>query len=234
MPDFCVILVEPKYSGNIGSVARCMKNFGISELYLVNPCKLDDSTYMMAMHAKDIIDKAKIFSNLDEALDNVDLAVATSSVIEEHRKACLRKAHTLKEFVGEIRDFNGRVGLIFGREDYGLYNDEIKKCDMLVNIPTSKEYPSLNLSHAVGIVLYELFSYRFDRRFRDRNIGTVEKNKAIEFFNQIMDLIEYPNHKREKAEITFRRALGRAKLTELEYHTLMGIMSEIIEKLRSR
>ena len=230
----CVILVEPKYSGNVGSVARCMKNFGVSELYLVNPCKLDDPAYVMAMHAKDILDRAKIFPSFDEALESVDLAVATTSVIEEHRKACLRKAYTLKEFVEEMKDFNGKVGLFFGREDYGLYNEEIKKCDILVNIPTSKEYPSLNLSHAVGIVLYELFSYRFDRRVKDRNVGVTEKKKMVEFLNQVLDLINYPTHKREKAEITFRRALGRAKLTELEYHTMMGIMSEIIEKLRSR
>jgi len=234
MPEFCVVLVEPKYSGNIGSVARCMKNFGVYELYLVKPCEIDDSAYMMAMHAKDILDKSKIFPSLDEALDNVDLAVATSSVIEEHRKACLRKAYTLKEFVREIKNFDGKVGLVFGREDYGLYNDEIKKCDILVTIPTSTEYPSLNLSHAVGITLYELSSYKFDRRVKDRNIGTVEKSKAMEFFDQILDLIEYPTHKKEKAEITFRRALGRAKLTELEYHTLMGIMSKIIERLRIR
>ncbi|RLF53875.1 MAG: RNA methyltransferase [Thermoplasmata archaeon] len=232
MPSFCVVLVEPKYSGNIGSVARCMKNFGVKDLIMVNPCEIDDTAYMMAMHARDILENSRIFPDLESALNEIDLAVATTSVIEEHRKACLRKAYTLKEFVEDVRDFGGRVGLIFGREDYGLYNHEIKECDILLTIPTSKEYPSLNLSHAVGIVLYELFSSKFDRRVRDRNIGTVEKRKMMETLRDILDHLEYPDHKRGKAEITLRRVIGRAKLTELEYHLLMGILGMIKERIR--
>jgi len=232
MPSFCVVLVEPKYGGNIGSVARCMKNFGVNDLIMVNPCEIDDTAYMMAMHARDILENSKIFPDLESALNEIDLAVATTSVIEEHRKACLRKAYTLREFVEDVRDFGGRVGLIFGREDYGLYNHEIKECDILLTIPTSKEYPSLNLSHAVGIVLYELFSSKFDRRVRDRNIGTVEKRKMMETLREILDHLEYPDHKREKAEITLRRVIGRAKLTELEYHLLMGILGMIKERIR--
>ena len=232
MPSFCVVLVEPKYGGNIGSVARCMKNFGVKDLIMVNPCEIDDTAYMMAMHARDILENSRIFPDLESALNEIDLAVATTSVIEEHRKACLRKAYTLREFVEDVRDFGGRVGLIFGREDYGLYNHEIKECDILLTIPTSKEYPSLNLSHAVGIVLYELFSSKFDRRVRDRNIGTVEKRKMMETLREILDHLEYPDHKREKAEITLRRVIGRAKLTELEYHLLMGILGMIKERIR--
>ena len=232
MPSFCVVLVEPKYSGNIGSVARCMKNFGVKDLIMVNPCEIDDTAYMMAMHARDILENSRIFPDLESALNEIDLAVATTSVIEEHRKACLRKAYTLREFVEDVRDFGGRVGLIFGREDYGLYNHEIKECDILLTIPTSKEYPSLNLSHAVGIVLYELFSSKFDRRVRDRNIGTVEKRKMMETLREILDHLEYPDHKRGKAEITLRRVIGRAKLTELEYHLLMGILGMIKERIR--
>lgn len=234
MLEFCIVLVEPKYSGNIGSVARCMKNFGVSELYLVNPCELDDTAYMMAVHAGDILDRAKIFSRFEDAIRDLDLAVATTSVIEEHRKACLRKAYTPKELLEIIKGFNGKVGIVFGREDYGLYNEEIKECDLLLTIPTSKEYPSMNLSHAVAVVLYELFSCRFDRRIKDRNIGVVEKEKFMEVFDKVLELIDYPDHKKEKARITFRRALGRARLTELEYHTLMGIVNGIIEKLRSK
>lgn len=232
MPSFCVVLVEPKYSGNIGSVARCMKNFGVKDLIMVNPCEIDDTAYMMAMHARDILENSRIFPDLESALNEIDLAVATTSVIEEHRKACLRKAYTLREFVEDVRDFGGKVGLIFGREDYGLYNHEIKECDILLTIPTSKEYPSLNLSHAVGIVLYELFSSKFDRRVRDRNIGTVEKRKMMETLRDILDHLEYPDHKRGKAEITLRRVIGRAKLTELEYHLLMGILGMIKERIR--
>ncbi|HEC87103.1 MAG TPA: RNA methyltransferase, partial [Thermoplasmatales archaeon] len=67
MTEYCVVLVEPKYSGNIGAVARCMKNFDVSSLYLINPCKIDDEARARAMHAQEILDNAKIFDTFEEA-----------------------------------------------------------------------------------------------------------------------------------------------------------------------
>ena len=229
-----MILVEPRYSGNIGLVARCMKNFGIEDLYLVKPCAIDDDARRRAVHAQEIIDNARIFNSFEEALREIDYAVATSSITVENEKAFLRKAISLREFVNEIKDFKGKVGLIFGREDYGLFNHEIAECDALVTIPTSERYRSLSLSHAVAIFLYEIFASGYSEERKERNIGYTEKKTMYRYFEEILDLIEYPSHKLERMKVVFRRVMGRAKLTIWEYHTLMGVMSEIVRRLKSR
>ena len=229
-----MILVEPRYSGNIGLVARCMKNFGIKDLYLVKPCAIDDDARRRAVHAQEIVDNARIFDSFEEALKEIDYAVATSSITVENEKAFLRKAISLREFVNEIKDFKGKVGLIFGREDYGLFNHEIAECDALVTIPTSERYRSLSLSHAVAIFLYEIFASGYSEERKERNIGYTEKKTMYRYFEEILDLIEYPSHKLERMKVVFRRVMGRAKLTIWEYHTLMGVMSEIVRRLKSR
>ena len=229
-----MILVEPRYSGNIGLVARCMKNFGIKDLYLVKPCVINDDARRRAVHAQEIIDNVKTFNSFEEALKEIDYAVATSSITVENEKAFLRKAISLREFVNEIKDLKGKVGLIFGREDYGLFNHEIAECDALVTIPTSDRYRSLSLSHAVAIFLYEIFASSYSEERKERNIGYTEKKTMYRYFEEILDLIEYPSHKLERMKVVFRRVIGRAKLTIWEYHTLMGVMSEIVRRLKSR
>ncbi|RLF62628.1 MAG: RNA methyltransferase, partial [Thermoplasmata archaeon] len=155
--EFFVVLVEPKYSGNVGAVARVMMNFDFSNLYLVNPCELDKDCFSRAMHASSIIENAKIFDSFEKAIKDLDFLVATSSVATDSEKKHLRKAILVEDFSKKILEVDGRIGLIFGREDFGLYNSEIEKCDLLVKIPTSEKYPSLNLSHAVCITLYNLY-----------------------------------------------------------------------------
>ena len=231
--EYCIVLVEPKYSGNIGAVARCMKNFDVSSLYLINPCKIDDEARARAMHAQEILDNAKIFDTFEEARKELDYCVATSSIVGGTEKKYLRYAVTLKEFVNQIEDFDGRVGIIFGREDYGLYNEEIAACDAFITIPTSDRYRSLNLSHAVAIVLYDLFLVRDKSpEKRVKRMGRIETEKMNNSLAEILELINYPSHKLERTKILLRRLIGRAKPSIWEYHTIMGILSETIKRLK--
>jgi TrmH family RNA methyltransferase len=229
--DFYVILVEPKFGGNIGAVARTMMNFDFDKLYLINPCKIDDECYARAMHASKIIDEAKIFSSFEEGIKNIDYLVATSSIETKTDKRHLRNPVILKDFVERVFDTEGKVGLVFGREDYGLYNKEIAACDTMLRIPSSDEYLSLNLSHAVSIVLYSIYVKRAFTPRERRHIGKVEKVKLYEFFSDLLGEINYPKHKRENTEIMFRRIMGRAMPSTWEYHTLMGVISRTLEKI---
>jgi len=229
---FYVVLVEPKYNGNIGAVARTMMNFDVENLYLVNPCELDDVCYARAMHASRILDNAKIFSSFKEAIKDLDYLVATSSVESKTDKKHLRNPVLLEDFAEKVFDVNGNVGLVFGREDYGLFNKEIAACDIMVKIPTSENYPSLNLSHAVTIVLYSLYLKKAFIRKRRREIGPVEKEKLYEFFSQLLDDIGYPDHKKDHTKIMFRRMMGRAIPSTWEYHTLMGVFSRTHGKIK--
>ncbi|MCD6481600.1 MAG: RNA methyltransferase [Thermoplasmata archaeon] len=227
--DAFIILVEPKYPGNTGSVARVMKNFGFSNLILVNPAfSIDeDECRKYAMHAQDVLDNALILSSFEELVDSIDYLVGTTSIESRNDRHHLRKVMMVKDFAREIYKMDGRIGIAFGREDYGLLNSEIEKCDLLVKIPTSDVYPSMNLSHAVAVLLYEIFSSRYEPEERILASG-MEKEKMYEFFDALLDAINYPEYKKENTRILFRRVMGRSMLSRWEYHTLMGVFKKAI------
>jgi len=231
-PIFYIVLVEPKNSGNIGAVARAMMNFDVDKLYLINPCELDNICYARAMHATKILDDAKTFSCFEDAVKNLDYLVATSSIESKTDKRHLRNPLFLEDFTKKVSEVEGKIGLVFGREDYGLFNKEIAACDIMLKIPTSESYPSLNLSHAVTIVLYSLYLKKAYIPKRRRPMGSLEKKKLYEFFDQILDDIDYPPHKKEHTKIMFKRIMGRAMPSKWEYHTLMGVLSKSLGKIK--
>jgi len=228
--EIIVILVEPKYAGNAGAVARLMKNFGFKKLWLVSPkfSLTHEDCIKYAMHAYDIIENAEVFESFDEVVEKVDYMVGTSSIESRNDKQHLRKAIDARKFAQEIKKLDGKIGIAFGREDYGLFNEEIKKCDLLVKIPTSREYATMNLSHSVAIILYELFYSPMQPNVE--LASGMEKEKLYEFLSILLDVINYPDYKKEKAMILLRRIVGRAMISKWEFHTLMGIIRKIIEK----
>lgn len=232
IPEFYVVLVEPKYGGNVGAVARTMMNFDFERLYLVNPCKFDDECFARAMHAQKILENAKMFSSFNDAVKKLDYLVATSSIESQSDKRHLRNAVLLEDFSTKIFEVDGKIGLVFGREDYGLYNEEIAACDIMVKIPTSESYPSLNLSHAVSLVLYSLYIQKKLISKKRRTLGKIEKEKLQDFFSNLLDEINYPAHKKENTKIMFRRIMGRAMPSKWEFHTLMGVFSKTLEKVK--
>ncbi|MEF8848647.1 MAG: TrmH family RNA methyltransferase, partial [Candidatus Thermoplasmatota archaeon] len=141
--NFYVIVAEPKFGGNVGAIARVMANFGFKNLILFNPCDLDDECYSRAKHAFSLIDEAKIFDSFEDAISDMDYLVATSSISYSSDKKHLRNPIYLEDFSERLLEIKGKIGLVFGREDYGLYNHEIAKCDVMVRIPSSEEYPTL-------------------------------------------------------------------------------------------
>ena len=205
-------------------------NFDFKHLYLVNPTELDDECYKRAVHADKILDEAKIFSSFNEAVEEIDYIVSTSSIDSKSDKKHLRKPIELDEFNNTINGIDGRIGLLFGREDYGLFNEEIAKSDVMIKIPSSETYPTLNLSHSVGIVLYSIFNNNYSKKNK-RKIGRIEKEKLSEYINLLLDEIGYPEHKKEKTKIMIKRILGRSLPSKWEYHTLMGILSKTLENL---
>lgn len=209
-----------------------MANFDFKNLYLVNPCELNDECYIRAMHAGNILDKAKIFSSFQEAVKNMDYLVATSSIESINDKRHLRNAISIVDFSDKTNEINGNIGLVFGREDYGLFNEEIALCDIMIKIPTSEKYTSLNLSHAVGIVLYSLYLKRDILQKEVRTLDKIEKEKLFSFFSEILKEINYPVHKIENTEVMFKRIMGRAMPSKWEYHTLMGVLSKSLEKIK--
>jgi tRNA/rRNA methyltransferase len=153
-----VVLIRPHYAGNLGSTARLMRNFGLTDLVLVDPfARINDpEAVRMATHGLSILTSARTVGTLQEALADCQMALATSALTE----GILRD-----RFFGTPDDLmpglvetlpNGPCALVFGPEPSGMTNEEVCQCHGLLHIPTASEYESLNLSMAVGICLYEL------------------------------------------------------------------------------
>ena len=236
IPNFIVIIVAPKYEGNLGAIARAMKNFGLDSLRLIEACEIGDECYRRSKHAKDIIENAEKYSNFEDALRDIEFVVGTTGLVNTNIKRTIRNPLSVREFVPRVRDIPGNVGLVFGREDYGLYDDELKKCDIVITIPTDSEYRIMNLSHAAAVVFYELYEITKQKYDKRRDIeGTLKKklkaNMAREFENELLyeqfklllDDIDYPDYKKENTAILFRRLIGRAFPTKWDFHTLMGV-----------
>jgi TrmH family RNA methyltransferase len=245
MAKYIVILAEPKYSGNIGSVARCMKNFGLNKLILINPqCKLDSECYQRAMHAQDLLEDAIIVSTLQDAVRNISLLVGTTGIKNINERRHVRNPISVKELV-RIRtraNIDGNIGLLFGREDFGLFNSELLKCDLLVKIPTDVRYPVMNVSHAACIIFYELYVHECTTvQHAQESLSTThepvtraELDRFHDTFYKLLQAIDYPDHKVEGTKILFRRFVGRARLSKWEYHTLMGVLNRATQKCRTR
>ncbi|TLZ49557.1 MAG: RNA methyltransferase [Methanobacteriota archaeon] len=151
-----VVLVEPKYEGNVGAVARAMKNFGVTNLRLVNPCRIGEEARKRAMHSVSILEAAKRYRSYARAISGMDLVVGTSGVDTASEKKFLRIALSPRELGAKLAGLDGDAAIVLGREDYGLFNEELRACDVLVTIPANPEYPILNVAQAAVILLYEL------------------------------------------------------------------------------
>ncbi len=228
--EIYVAFVEPQFTGNIGFLARTMANFGFKNMLLVNPPEFDDDTFRFSKHARYIVENAKIMKNFQELRDFLDFAVATSGVSTKSDKKFNRIALRPWELAERIGNYDGKVGIIFGRENYGLYNEEVEKCDVLVTIPTSREYPIMNITHAAAVILYEIYKKNMD--VEERPVAEpIEIDLLNKRFSEILDKINFPQHKRKNTEVMFRRIIGRAILTKWEYHSMMGVLKRIIYAL---
>jgi len=227
-----IVFVEPESPGNIGFLARTMKNFGLSNLILINPCKLKNEAYYHAMHAKDILRNAQIFDSIESFLDKlkIDFTIGTTGA------ACgsynvQRIAVTPEEFAESLQ-INGNIAILFGREGNGLYNQEISLCDVLVSIPTSDHYPILNISHAAAIIFYELFKKEKNYTFEGlEEASSIEKGYLISDMDDIIESLNLPPHKKKTASIVFRNIIGRAFISGREAHTLKGILRRVKERI---
>jgi len=226
-----IVLVEPKNEGNVGAIARAMKNFAAQDLVLVRPCPLGSEARRRAMHGSDVLEGAKAFQDLEAALEGADLIVGTSGIDTASEKRFARISMTPWDLADRVARLDGTVALLLGREDFGLLDDELLRCDVLVTIPASEAYPILNVSHAAAILLYELGAPRKPRKTPRRASG-LEKERLHAALSDLLEATDYPAHKRTRTKIIFRRLLGRAVPTKWEFHALMGVFQRATKRIR--
>jgi tRNA/rRNA methyltransferase len=231
LPKVRIVLVEPENEGNVGAVARAMRNFEVDDLVLVRACPLGAEARKRAMHGGAILETAKAADTLDDALHGADLVVGTSGIDTTNEKRFARIAIPPRDLATRIAPMQGTLALIFGREDFGLFDGELRRCDLLVTIPASKEYPILNLSHAAAILLYELSAVPPSGRPRREASGS-EKEKLHEALGDLLAATEYPGHKRARTQVMFRRLVGRAVPSTWEFHALMGVFQRATKRIK--
>lgn len=231
MPSVRVVLVSPRNDGNVGAVARSMANFGLRELCMVNPCELTDEAFKRAKHAGDILRSARTVTSFEEALEDASLIVGTSGIVTQGEKHFVRIPMTPRQLAERLVDFEEEMVILFGPEDTGLAQEQLLRCDILVHIPAHEDYPILNLSHAVTVVLYELFESKVSLEV-PRKANGVEKEKLLLFFDELLDAIDYPDFRKEKTKVMFRRLMGRAVPTKWEFYTIMGVLGDAAKKIR--
>lgn len=228
--QFFVVLVEPEIPGNLGFVARVMANFGLESLVIVGGCEITEEARDRAVHAQHILNRAKRVATLNEALAGADFAVGSTAVLSAPDNAVWRNPERLKEAVPVIRGAGQTVALVFGRESRGLLNNELERLDLLVTIPTNDAYPSLNISHAMAVVLYELSDAVREIPQPELAAGA-EKEALLERIDEVQEAAGVIDWRRARNRTMMRRLFSRTQMTKFEFHSLSGILSRSRDKM---
>ncbi len=235
-----VAVVDAATPGNVGTIARAMKNFGFTDLLLVDPPDLDPDgdAYGFAGHAReDILPNATELS-FDQLVESYHTIGCTAVTSENDRSHVRFPYSTPAELADRLPTVEAPTALVFGRERVGLTNEELAQLDECCSIPANPAYPVLNLGQAATVTLYELRSIALDRS----QLPDVERVRAPEVtidrlydqWDALLESINHPAEKHDKTMRMLRRIHGRADLTEQEAHTLLGILRRATERPSDR
>ena len=228
-----VILVEPNGPLNVGSVARLCSNFEVDELRIVSPkCNIYSlEAKKMALKGQKFIDRCKIFDNLEKAIFDCDLVLASCGRLDISKDTFLESSEDIFNWILSFKKITN-LAIIFGREDRGLTNSELLLAHKTFNIPTSQNNPSLNLSHAVSIVLYELNKSSKRNFNKDLEVFNLASSKQIQdSFVEIEEMllgVGYLLKHTSKVKINkFKNFILRANTSVHEMNVLRGIVHQI-------
>jgi|SRR5215212_2170963 tRNA/rRNA methyltransferase len=230
-----VALVEPQYETNVGYVARIMKNFGYNQLYVINPSFDKEKAAIFATHGKDILASSKI-STLDELRRKFDVLVGTTALPAYSRLNIFRNSITVVQLSEIIKDVGVEKDfcIVLGRESSGLNNRECEMCDLIVTIDTKTNYKTMNISHALAILLYEISKslpeliLRDDKKMmttrRSNTFATKQEiDLLINYVKEVATTCGYDEHKQPMLDSAVQRILARAIPTSKEVMLLVSL-----------
>lgn len=227
------VLVNPSHPGNIGSVARIMKNMALEKLFLVNPLQFPHvNATAMASGATDVLENAIITQSLDEAIKNCTLVIGTSARMRKLPQLMVTPQKAAEIIKQESSRKN--IAILFGNEKFGLNNEDLGKCHYHVRIPTVKNFSSLNLAAAAQIIAYELYIHTLSDQGKSllhvrKNFATAEELEGLyEHIKKTMILIGFlnPDHPRRLMP-RMRQIINRSRIDKNELNLLRGIMTAI-------
>jgi tRNA/rRNA methyltransferase len=233
---FGFILIKPQLGENIGACARSMKNFGFTKLHIVSP-KINFPNHKAkatSVGAFDIINKAKVFNETNEAISDFDTVISLSA-----RRRDINKKHiSLNDFVKLVKKKkNSNFGLMFGAEASGLSNEDLSFSNYVLHIPTSPKFKSLNLSHSLTIICYEIFKIFNEKLFEKNrtNIKISSKSKINSLIKHLLKLLEekeffLPKEKKQSMILNINNLIYRLEPNDKELRILASIISSLSKK----
>jgi tRNA/rRNA methyltransferase len=233
---FGFILVKPQIGENIGASARSLKNFGFSNLKIVSPKQTwpNKKAKVTSVGAFDIIKNAKIYRNIPDAISEFNIIFSLSA-----RKRDINKKHiSMEKFLNIIKQKKKlKYGLMFGPEASGLSNEDLSYSNYVLQIPTSKKFKSLNLSHSLTIISYEIFkSLKYKKfNFKKENIRISSKKNINSLINHLKKLLEYknffiPKEKKHSMIENINNLFYRFEPNDKELRVLASIISTLAKK----
>jgi tRNA (cytidine32/uridine32-2'-O)-methyltransferase len=224
-----IVLIDPSHPGNIGSVARAMKNMALTDLVLVRPRSFPHpEADALAAGADDVLRRARIVASVAEAIGDCGFIAGTTS----RPRSYYWEFTTPRDVAGRIGDLSGenRAALLFGSERYGLATEDLNHCNVLVRIPANPEYCSLNLAMSVQLLAYELFLERERPQSRTQLELPLAASSDVEhFYGHLLEVLreidfdDRTGHLMER----LRRLFNRAQLDRNELNILRGILSAV-------
>ena len=232
---FGFILVKPQLGENIGACARSIKNFGFSKLYVVNP-KINFPNHKAkatSVGAFDIINKTKVFNKIEDAINSFNIVISLSA-----RRRDINKKHiSIQEFQNIIKKKNLKIGLMFGPEASGLSNTDLSLSNYVLQIPTSPKFKSLNLSHSLTVVCYEIFKILNEGKIKKNrsNLKISSKSKISSLVSHLINLLEkkdffVPKEKKHSMILNINNLIYRLQPNDKELRILASIISSLSKK----
>ncbi len=233
---FGFILIKPQLGENIGACARSMKNFGFNQLHLVSPkfSFPNHKTKVTSVGAFDIINKAKVFDDIQKAIERFDIIVSFSARMRDINKKNI-SMQDFKDILNKRKQT--RFGLMFGPEASGLSNKDLSFSNYILQIPTTKKFKSLNLSHSVTIICYEIFK-TINKKFFDKNNKNLKissKFKVSALVKHLINLLEkkdffIPKEKKHAMLLNINNLIYRMEPNDKELRILASIISTLSKK----
>ena len=233
---FGFILVKPQLGENIGACARSLKNFGFSKLNIVSPKQSwpNNKAKATSVGAYDVIKRAKIYNNTYDAISEFNIVISLSA-----RKRDINKKHiSINQFLKIIKSKkNTKFGFMFGPEASGLSNDDLSLSNFVLQIPTSKRFKSLNLSHSLTVISYEIFKLINFKKFQKdaKNIKISSKSKISSLVLHLKKLLEkkgffVPTEKKHSMLMNINNLIYRLEPSDKEVRILASIISSLSKK----
>lgn len=228
-----VALIEPQYHINVGHIARLMKNFGLKQLYMVNPHYDKEEAIRYATHGKDILMRTKIIT-LKQLRKKFDILIGTTAIPATSHLNVLRESITPEQMAKIIHDTDGRdFCIVLGKESAGLRNEELSVCNLVCIIDTRTDYRTMNVAHALAVLLYEISKLKPEARIKKsrKKIDLAVKQDIdllMLYIDKIANLGNYDVHKRPLLDAAVKKILAKSMPTTKDTMLMVSLLRKAV------